>query len=44
MVGKLTKKQLEKIIDFRKKHPKKETTHQRRARIKKENPWWITND
>tara|TARA_R100000008_G_C3480231_1_gene113482 strand:+ start:222 stop:356 length:135 start_codon:yes stop_codon:yes gene_type:complete len=44
MEKKLSKKQLERIIDFRKKNPKKETTHQRRARIKKENPWWIPND
>ena len=44
MEKKLTNKQLNKIQKFRKDHPKKETTHQRRARVMKEQAWWITRD
>jgi len=44
MVEKLTKKQIKKIVNFRKSNPKKESNHERRARIKKKSPWWISND
>ena len=43
MEKKLTKKQLKNINKFRQDNPK-ETTHKRRARIYKEQPWWITRD
>ena len=41
MEKKLTKKQLKNIKRFREDNPK-ETTHQRRAKIKKNQAWWIT--
>ncbi len=44
MEKKLTNKQLKKIIDHRKSNPKKETTHQRRARLLKNKAWWVTRD
>ena len=44
MEEKLSKKQIKKIREYREKNPKKETTHQRRARIIKEQAWWITRD
>lgn len=43
MEKKLTKKQIENIKKFRKDNPK-ETTHQRRAKIIKEQAWWIPRD
>jgi len=43
MVEKLTKKQLSKIVKFRKNNPKKETSHKRRSRFLKERPWWISD-
>ena len=44
MEKKLTKKQLKNIKKFREENPKQETTHKRRARIVKEQPWWISRD
>ena len=44
MEKKLNSKQLKKIKDFREKNPKKETTHQRRARLLKDKAWWVTRD
>ena len=44
MEKKITKKELSRIIRFRKDNPKKETNHERRSRIKKKSPWWISND
>ncbi len=41
MEEKLTKKQLKAIIKHRKDNPKKETSHERREKIKKNKPWWI---
>ena len=29
------------VKKYRKNNPKKETTHQRRAKILKEKPWWV---
>tara|TARA_R100000781_G_C4046892_1_gene116042 strand:+ start:651 stop:785 length:135 start_codon:yes stop_codon:yes gene_type:complete len=44
MEKKLNNKQLKKIKDFREKNPKRETTHQRRARLLKDKAWWLTRD
>ena len=35
---------LNNIKKYREDNPKKETTHQRRAKIKKDRPWWIPID
>tara|TARA_Y100000361_G_C10940572_1_gene228550 strand:+ start:92 stop:223 length:132 start_codon:yes stop_codon:yes gene_type:complete len=43
MVEKLTKKQLKAIKKYRKDNPK-ETTHERRAKILKNKPWWLPRD
>ena len=44
MEKKLTKKQIKNIRKFREDNPKRETTHQRRAKIKKNKAWWIPID
>ena len=44
MEKKLTKKQMQSIKKFRENNPKKETTHQRRAKLKKDQAWWIPRD
>ena len=44
MAKKLSEKQLTNIKKFRKNNPKKETTHQRRTRIKRDQAWWISRD
>ena len=43
MEKKLTDKQLKNIKKYREKNVK-ETTHKRRTRILKNNPWWIPRD
>lgn len=43
MESKLNNKQLEAIKKHREKNVK-ETTHKRRTRILKNNPWWIPRD
>ena len=44
MEKKLNNKQIKKIREFRHKNPKKETTPQRRARLLKNKPWWVSSD
>ena len=44
MEKKLTKKQLKNIKKFRDDNPIKETTHQRRSKLIKEQAWWIPRD